>query len=453
MSDPNGCNNCQRYSKVSASSLEKTPTFRAASDPVSSSTSCGTYSSSASQDASIEQVITAQGRFYPATIKEVIEAAPDCGDEVTATIGTCEPEGGEVHCVDSNAIGNAVDVGKKLSHSWLNQACSDTGVPLARNGKELVKLCAPEGEKAYAEYDEHGNVNLVPQPELCVTNFAQILQGGTLQDPYDTDYYVVASHPTPEDIAEGNYKAKVAVQTGLLNEPSIPVYNPDISKVQHTGLSQLPHCVKGQVPKAGAIELTGFTQIPRDGSCEMVRCEKKLCGSGFVFLEELETASCEDVNCHECDDCGVEKTYVARAMTPEDAVCLFGPKLEQMINSIVEDRLENFNPSSQGNPSDVEESSSCPESEDSGDNGGSGNGGGNTGGSSSLSDSQSSSQSSSESSSSSSASSSGSSSFSSSSNESSAEGSASASSSIPDDSGEISSSNSSAESEELNSFQ
>ena len=138
MSDPNGCNNCQRYSRVSAKSLEtpKTkPSYKAATEPVRTPEHCGTqgaYSSAETphKQTSLQEVETARGRFYPATIKDVIKVKAACEEqEVAQTIGTCKPDLYEPSCLDENVHGNAVSEGYRLPNVWLDAVPTDKGIP------------------------------------------------------------------------------------------------------------------------------------------------------------------------------------------------------------------------------------------------------------------------------------------------------------------------------------
>lgn len=107
---------------------------------------------------------------------------------------------------------------------------------------------------------------------------------------------------------------------GKAGESVVSVWNPTTSMWELTALPDLKKCNVGRIDKATALQITGFE--PYGLTDETVeKCQKVLCGEGFVYLSKLPTnPSDPGCVCEECNNADRDVECVASTipLPPKD---------------------------------------------------------------------------------------------------------------------------------------
>ena len=191
---------------------------------------------------------------------------PCCGDAV------CEP--------------SSSSEGSDLPSSWLDSGCATKGVTiLARVGNKLARFSG-SGFLALV----NGKFNVVQAIPLKITTVWHRWWKPTpasppiLGEPLPYPYLVVA------DAGGTMHGIK-----GTHNEDAVTHWNSTTKEFTNKPISEVRICQKGLLPRAGALELTGYAAIPADNSPDLVRCQATLEGTGILWSDAVPTvdADCE----------------------------------------------------------------------------------------------------------------------------------------------------------------
>jgi hypothetical protein len=97
-------------------------------------------------------------------------------------------------------------------------------------------------------------------------------------------------------LAIGNASGDLHGIKGPDLEDAVPHWNSTTKEFTNKPISEIALCQKGLLPRASALELTGYAAIPEDGSTTAVRCLSTLEGSGLLWADPVPTV---DTDC-EC---------------------------------------------------------------------------------------------------------------------------------------------------------
>lgn len=189
--------------------------------------------------------------------------------------------------------------GTVLSNHWLDSACHTTGITiLARVGDRLARFAG----SGFLQLT-NGKFSVVASVPIRLatlwhrwwkpTATARPILGEPLAYPY-------------MGIADAN--GNLHGIKGPDAEDAVPHWNSTTKEFTNKPISEIPLCQKGLLPRAPALELTGYAAIPETGSTEAVRCLSTLEGSGLLWADAVPTV---DTDC----DCAPQPS-LASVVTP-----------------------------------------------------------------------------------------------------------------------------------------
>lgn len=209
---------------------------------------------------------------------------------------TKPPEVCKTCVVDNNCLTSDASDGTTLASSWLDTGCHTSGVTLlGRVGAKLARFAG----SGFIQL-ENGIASVVPSVPLRLTTLwhrwwkptpaSPPILGAPLSHPYQ----VIADE-------EGNFHGIKGVDA----EDSLSLWDSIKKEFAQTPVSEIPHAVKGLLPQATPLQLTGYTALPSNGSLDTVRQETALSGVGLVVLKQVVTLT---------GGCGAGAAYVASAL-------------------------------------------------------------------------------------------------------------------------------------------
>lgn len=190
-----------------------------------------------------------------------------------------------VCCNNENCEPASASDGTVLSNHWLDSACHTENVTiLARVGDRLARFAGSGFLQLI-----NGKFSVVQSIAVRSTALwhrwwkptasSRPILGEPLAYPYltiqDSDGY---HHPIK----------------GPDLEDAIPHWNSATKEFTNKPISEIPVCQKGLLPRASALELTGFAAIPENGDSTQVRCLSSLEGTGLLFADPVPTV---DTDC------------------------------------------------------------------------------------------------------------------------------------------------------------
>jgi hypothetical protein len=190
-------------------------------------------------------------------------------------------------CCSDSCIPNAQSEGTILSNHWLDAACHTKDITiLARVGDRLARFVGS------------GFLQLVNGKFSVVQSLA--LRSNTLWHRWwkpTAASRPILGEPLPyPHMVVGDVDGNLHNIKGPDTEDAIPHWNSTTKEFTNKPISEIPLCQKGLLPRASALELTGYAAIPEGGSATSVRCLSTLQGSGFLFADPIPTV---DTDC-EC---------------------------------------------------------------------------------------------------------------------------------------------------------
>ncbi len=127
-----------------------------------------------------------------------------------------------------------------------------------------------------------------------------------------------AAKPAPYLLISDN-NGKVYAIKGLTGENSIVVWDHDTQAWETKATTDFPVAVKGVLPKADGIELSGF-RPPSEACYEKAREAVALKGDGIVFVTSTEAtypdSVCCDEDCNGAEDCCDYNTHAIASVVP-----------------------------------------------------------------------------------------------------------------------------------------
>jgi len=190
-------------------------------------------------------------------------------------------------CADTGCEPTTSSEGSLLPNSWVDSCCHSTGLTiLARVGNRLARF-AGTGFLQLTD-GKFSVVSAIPIKAVTLwhrwwkpTSSGPPILGEPLAYPYLT-------------IADSD--GKLHGIKGPDAEDAVPHWNSATKEFTNKPISEIVPCQKGLLPRAPALELTGYAAIPESGSPTAVRCLSTLEGSGLLFADPTPTV---DTDC-EC---------------------------------------------------------------------------------------------------------------------------------------------------------
>lgn len=211
----------------------------------------------------------------------VTSASGDALPTIEQDYAIAKPQAVCKTCVsDSNCLTSDASDGTTLASSWLDSCPHVSGVTLlGRVGAKLARLAGSGFIKI-----ENGVASVVPSVPLRLTTLwhrwwkptpaSPPILGAPLTHPYQ----VIAD-------AEGNFHGIKGVDA----EDSLSLWDSAKKEFAQTPVSEISHAIKGLLPQATPLQLTGYTAISVGQSLDTVRQETALSGVGLVVLKEAAT--------------------------------------------------------------------------------------------------------------------------------------------------------------------
>lgn len=215
----------------------------------------------------------------------------------------------EVDCQSGCETSSPSD-GLILSSTWLDAACHTTGVTiLARVGDRLAKFAG----SGFLQLT-NGKFSVVASVPIRLSTLWHRWWKPTanarpiLGEPLAYPYMGIAD-------ADGNLHGI----KGPDAEDAVPHWNSTTKEFTNKPISEIPVCQKGLLPRASALELTGYAAIPEAGPSDQVRCLSTLEGAGLLFGDPMPTV---DTNC-ECALTPSLASVVSMLPFPDDETATF----------------------------------------------------------------------------------------------------------------------------------
>lgn len=213
-------------------------------------------------------------------------------------------------CCDDSCVETSSSDGTILANTWLDSACHTTDITiLARVGNRLARFAG----SGFLQLT-NGKFSVVQSIAVRSTTLwhrwwkptasSRPILGEPLAYPYltiqDSDGY---HHPIK----------------GPDLEDASPHWNSTTKEYTNKPISEIPVCQKGLLPRASALELTGFAAIPEAGPRDQVRCLSTLEGAGLLFADPVPTV---DTDC-ECAPTPSLASVVTTLPFPDDETATF----------------------------------------------------------------------------------------------------------------------------------
>ena len=205
--------------------------------------------------------------------------SPCCGD------ATCEPSTGSE--------------GSTLTSSWLDSCCRSTGLTiLARVGDKLARFSG----SGFLQLTD-GKFSVVQSIAVRSTSLWHRWWKPTASSRPILGEPLTYPYLTIQDLDGYHHPIK-----GPDAEDALPHWNSTTKEFTNKPISEIQLCQKGLLPRAPALELTGYAAIPETGSTEAVRCLSTLEGTGLLWADPVPTV---DTDC----DCAPQPSLASVVTT------------------------------------------------------------------------------------------------------------------------------------------
>lgn len=213
-------------------------------------------------------------------------------------------------CCDTRCEPASPGEGTILSNHWLDSACHTTGITiLARVGDRLARFAG----SGFLQLT-NGKFSVVASVPIRLATLWHRWWKPTassrpiLGEPLAYPYMGIAD-------ADGNLHGI----KGPDAEDAVPHWNSTAKEFTNKPISEIPLCKKGLLPRASALELTGYAAIPEAGPNDQVRCLSTLEGAGLLFGDPVPTV---DTDCA-CDPTPSLASVVSMLPFPDDETATF----------------------------------------------------------------------------------------------------------------------------------
>jgi hypothetical protein len=242
--------------------------------------------------------------------QNVTVSAPDGGtlpliSDVNNLSNTQCTDCGDNSCENSNASEGSV-----LPNSWLDACCHTTGVTiLGRVGDRLARFAGS------------GFLQLTNGKFSVVQSFT--LKADTLWHrwwkPTAGSRPIIGEPLAYPHLVISDSEGSLHSIKGPDLEDAIPHWNATTKEFTNKPISEIPVCQKGLLPRASALELTGYAAIPEAGPSDQVRCMATLEGVGLLWADAVPTV---DTDC-ECAPTPSLASVVTTLPFPDDETAVF----------------------------------------------------------------------------------------------------------------------------------
>lgn len=215
--------------------------------------------------------------------------------EAAGTCTNCEEVNNSgIPCSDVNALHSSASCGTTLENKFSDAVCDNQNAGITLLGRIGMKLARLSGS---------GFIKLINGKAFVVDSIP--LKSITLWHkwfrPTTSSSRPVIGEPLPfPNLVIGDSAGNHHLIRGPETEDAVPLWNAEGQLYAITPVSEVPKCVKGQLPGVDSLELVGFEAIPVSGTGQEVRCMAKLSGSGILIATQVATTPSECL-CEGCE--------------------------------------------------------------------------------------------------------------------------------------------------------